>query len=209
MTEFWESNFKQKQAMWGLKPADSAVETAHFFSKHNLKKILIPGFGYGRNAKVFLDLGFDVTGIEISKTAIELAKKYFGQSMRIYHGTVSAMPFDSEMYDGIFSYALIHLLNKTERARFIKDCYDQLRPGGYLVFIAISKNTAAYGQGQEVSKNTFLTPHGVEIFYYDANSVEEEFNDYGLVEYKEIIESSAHNTSTSVQKFWYITCAKP
>ncbi|MDD7886120.1 methyltransferase domain-containing protein [Flavivirga sp. 57AJ16] len=43
-----------------------------------------------------------VTGIEISKTAIKLARKHYGTEMTIYQGTVSEMPFDSKKYDGIF-----------------------------------------------------------------------------------------------------------
>ena len=69
MTEFWESNFREKQMMWGFEPADAAVSTADLFQKNGLKEILIPGFGYGRNAKVFIAKGMNVTGIEISETA--------------------------------------------------------------------------------------------------------------------------------------------
>lgn len=77
MTEFWESSFRDKQTMWGFEPADSAISSVELFQKNGLKKILIPGFGYGRNAKIFTDNGFDVTGIEISETAIDLAKRRY------------------------------------------------------------------------------------------------------------------------------------
>ena len=130
MTEFWESSFRDKQEMWGLEPADSAIAAVDLFRKNGLTKILIPGFGYGRNAQLFNDNGFDVTGIEISETAIDLAKKNYGDHLKIYHGSVSAMPFDNEIYDGIFCYALIHLLSVKDRAKLIEDCYDQLRPNG-------------------------------------------------------------------------------
>lgn len=75
MTEIWESSFIENQMMWGFEPADSAIMAKDFFLEKNVKDILIPGIGYGRNAKVFMDNGIDVTGIEISKTAIELAKE--------------------------------------------------------------------------------------------------------------------------------------
>ena len=110
MTEFWESSFIEKQTMWGFEPSESAILTKDFFLKKKIKDILIPGFGYGRNAKVFIDHGINVTGIEISETAINLAKQN-GINTRIYHGSVTDMPFDNKLYDGIFCYALIHLLN--------------------------------------------------------------------------------------------------
>ena len=156
MTEFWEKSFQKRQEMWGWTPADSAIETIVLFKKNGLTKILIPGFGYGRNAKAFVDNGFKVSGIEISETAIDIAKEHFGESIKIHHGPTSSMPFDQDLYDGIFSYSLIHLLNHKERTKLIKDCYNQLRPGGYMVFISISKNDLRYGEGEEIGKDTFL-----------------------------------------------------
>ena len=66
MTEFWEEAFKDKQEMWGLNPSKSTVLTKDFFVEQKIKNILIPGIGYGRNAKIFVDIGMNVTGIEIS-----------------------------------------------------------------------------------------------------------------------------------------------
>ena len=54
MTEFWEQAFKQKQEMWGLEPAKSAVLTKDFFVEQQIKNVLIPGIGYGRNAQIFI-----------------------------------------------------------------------------------------------------------------------------------------------------------
>ena len=79
MAEFWEEAFKNKQEMWGFEPSKSTLLTFDFFQKQNLKNILIPGIGYGRNAQLFRNAGMKVTGIEISKTAIALAHQHFGK----------------------------------------------------------------------------------------------------------------------------------
>ena len=208
MTEFWESSFRDKQEMWGFEPADSAIEIVDLFRKNGLTKILIPGFGYGRNAQLFNDNGFDVTGIEISKTAIDLAKKHYGDHLNVYHGSVSAMPFDEEIYDGIFCYALIHLLNQSERIKLINDCFNQLRPNGYMVFVAISKSDFQYGAGNEISKDTFETRHGVTLFFYDSDSIKKEFGKFGLIESKEINEPAMNVDNKPSRKFWQITCKK-
>jgi SAM-dependent methyltransferase len=208
VTEFWEASFKDKQTMWGFEPADSAVSAVNLFLKSDLKNILIPGFGYGRNAKIFTDNGFTVRGIEISETAIGLAKRHYGDDIKVYHGGVGEMPFDQYLFDGIFCYALIHLLDEQERAKLINDCYNQLVPDGYMVFIGISKSTATYGEGKELSKDRFETRHGVNLFYYDAGSVEKEFNHYGLIEAKEIIEPAKNIENKPPQTFWQITCRK-
>lgn len=147
--EFWESSFIEKQTMWGFEAADSAILTKDFFLEENVKDILLPGFGYGRNAKVFIENGINVTGIEISKTAIDLASQH-GIDSRIFHGSVTDMPFDDQLYTGVFSHALIHLLNKDEREKFIKDCYDQLKPNGYMIFTAVYKKSPHVWQGQTI-----------------------------------------------------------
>lgn len=208
MTEFWESIFHNKQAMWGFEPADSAIATADLFREKGLKNVLIPGFGYGRNAKPFKDNGCNVTGIEISETAIKLAEKQYGDSVKVYHGSVSDMPFDQKLYDGIFCYALIHLLPPKDRIKLISDCYNQLSANGYMVFTAVSKMDAMYQEGRETSKDTFETRQGIRLFFYDADSVETEFGNFGLAEAKEI-EEPAKNTGTKPSlRFWQITCRK-
>lgn len=50
--------------------------------------------------------------IEISQTVIDLARNYYGENLKIYHGFVTEMPFEKKLYDGIFCYALIHLLDE-------------------------------------------------------------------------------------------------
>lgn len=112
--------------MWGFEPSKSAELTTNFFTQNSIKNILIPGIGYGRNAQIFRDNGIKVTGIEISKTAIELATKHYDTDLTIHHGSVTDMPFDNYKYDGIFCYALIHLLDNSERKKLIQDCYNQL-----------------------------------------------------------------------------------
>lgn len=164
MTEFWESSFMKNQMMWGFEPSDSAILTKDFFLEKQVKDILIPGIGYGRNAKVFIDNGIDVTGIEISKTAIELAREN-GLNINIFHGSVTDMPSDNKLYDGIFCYALIHLLNKRERDKFIKDCYDQLKPNGYMIFTTISKEAPMFGKGKQLGKDYFEIMEGIKMFF--------------------------------------------
>jgi len=135
MNEYWESKFREIDTMWGFEPADSAIQASDFFKLHGVQNILIPGIGYGRNAKIFDDKRIKVTGIEISESAIKIAKDKNNLDFLIYHGSVMQMPFDNIKYDGIFCYALIHLLNKRERKQFLKSCFNQLQMDGFMIFV--------------------------------------------------------------------------
>ncbi|WP_057940562.1 class I SAM-dependent methyltransferase [Algoriphagus resistens] len=193
MTEFWEKAFKDKQEMWGLCPAKSTVLVKDLFVENEVKTILIPGIGYGRNAQIFRDNGMTVTGIEISQTAIDLGQKHFGNDLTIYHGSVTEMPFDNNLYDGIYCYGLIYLLSKNERVKLIQDCYNQLTENGLMVFAVITKEAKTYGQGTYISKDRFEMFGGVKIFFYDRETIEEEFGNAGLFEIIEVEEDYPFN----------------
>lgn len=199
MIEFWEEAFKDKQEMWGFEPAQSSVLTKDFFVQQNIKNVLIPGIGYGRNAKIFVDNGMTVTGIEISQTAIDLAHKHFGDDLTIYQGSVTEMPFDDKLFDGIFCYGLIYLLDKDERKKLIQDCFNQLTENGFMIFTTITKKAQTYGQGTMISKDRFGMFGGVKIFFYDKETLKEEFGSEGLFEITEVTEN---------YPFYLIKCKK-
>ena len=190
--------------MWGENPADNSRTVLELLRKRNIKSVLIPGFGYGRNAKVFYDEGFEVTGIEISQTAIERARKHFTNDVTIHHGSVTDMPFDESHYDSIYCYSLIHLLTKAERKKLIHDCYSQLKPSGIMVFVALSINDTRFGVGEELEKNTFHSPQGLNLYFYDEASIKDEFGSYNIVETKEINEPKKNPT----ERHWMIVCEK-
>lgn len=207
MIEYWESKFKTEGPMWNFLPSDSAIQSIELFKSNNLKFILIPGFGYGRNGKLFIENGFDVTGIEISKSAIDIAKAH-NINCIIHLGSVKDMPFDDKVFDGIYCYALIHLLNKKERRLFLNSCYRQLKIGGLMVFVVASTNTSMFGIGKKISNNRFRIQTGLDVFFYDSDSIIKEFAPYGLIECKEIQEPIKFMTNQPPIKLMSITCKK-
>ena len=208
MEEFWEKSFRINKEMWGWEPTLSAVNTLEFFKKNGFKNILIPGFGYGRNAKLFIDNGFDVTGIEISASAIVLAKKHFNGSVKIFQGSVNEMPFDKLLYDGIYCYSLLHLLNGEDRVKLIENCYNQLAPEGYMVFVTISKHHYKYEIGEEVEIDTHAMPYGVTLYFYDNESIKRDFGKYGLIDAALIDEPKTGDVNELKRGFWCVTCKK-
>lgn len=201
MAEFWEAAFKSKQRMWGEQPTAAALATCAHFKSLGFRKILLPGFGYGRNAQPFLENGFEVTGIEISQHAIELAHQRLGAEIKVFHGSVADMPFDQDLYDGVFCHALIHLLGSAARHHLLAICHAQLQHGGLMVFTTITKHASTYGVGEQLGKDLFKTKDGVELFFYDAESIQEEFGRFGLLEATVVEETPA-------TKFWQVVCEK-
>jgi len=207
MIDYWESRFKDEGAMWKFEPSDSAMVALELFKINGINNILIPGCGYGRNAKLFYDAGFNVTGIEISQSAIDLAISC-GLDYKIHHGSVNSMPFDNKQYDGIFCYALIHLLNKNERSSFLKSCYNQLNKGGLMIFVVASKQMTMYGKGKYISKDRYRISNGLNVFFYDNLSVSNEFSDYELIRCTDIAEPIKFMDGQEPMKLKFVMCKK-
>jgi SAM-dependent methyltransferase len=205
MTEFWETAFTEKQLMWGIEPTESAIFARDYFARMGVKDVLIPGVGYGRNAKAFLAAGMSVTGIEISETAIALARSQLGLDIPIHHGSVGNMPYDRMQYDGVFCYGLIYLLDADGREKLIRDCYRQLTLGGHMIFTVISKEAPMYGQGTRLGDDWYERMPNLKMFFYDADSVEREFGPHGLVEFSEIDEPALSGGSLP---FINVVCRK-
>ena len=206
MSEFWDAAFTDKQLMWGLAPTAAAEQARDYFVRAGVRNVLIPGVGYGRNARAFLAHGMAVTGIEISATAIALARTRLGLRFPIHHGSVTDMPFDGNDYDGVFCYGLIYLLDPAGRAKLIDDCYRQLAPGGVMIFTVIATTAPMYGEGTRLGADWFERAPGLQMFFYDGASVQREFGGHGLVAWPAIDE---HMQGGNTFPFFNVICEKP
>lgn len=206
---FWEAAFRSKREMWGMAPAQSALLARDFFLANQVRTVLVPGIGYGRNAVPFLDSGMLVTGVEVSQTAIDLAASHFGAShlgtsLTIHHGSAielaTALPGAPARYDAVFCYGLVHLFDAEERRRLVLDSYALLADGGVMAFAMITKEASSYGKGRMVGVDRYESYPGVSIYFYDRESVQREFAGVGLVEVVEVPEKPF--------PFFFVTCKK-
>ena len=203
---FWDSIF-QDGAIWSYEPADSTIFAADYFHKKGIKTILIPGVGYGRNSMPFIEKGIGITGIEISKNAIDTSRKT-GLTFPIFHGSILDMPFDYIKYDGIYCYSVLHLLNKNERKLFLTSCYNQLSVGGIMIFVVISTKSNMYELGKFLSNNRYKLNNGLGVYFYNQQSITQEFTDFGLIEYCEIEEPIKHTNNDPPLPCYYVVCKK-
>lgn len=204
--DYWDQLFLDG-AVWSYEPADSAIWTANFFKQKKIRNILIPGVGYGRNASPFLDSDIKVTGIEISKNAISTAHKN-GFNFHIYHDSVLNMPFDNNIYDGIYCYSLLHLFNRDDRKSIVKSLYDQLSSKAYMVIVVISTKSDMYGEGKRISNDRYLLNNNQSVFFYNEESIEREFGKFGLMDYNLYPEPIKFLTNKSPLLCYKLICRK-
>jgi hypothetical protein len=103
---------------------------------------------------------------------------------------------------------LLHLLNKEDRQKLISGCYKQLKPGGEMIFVSLSKDDFRYGKGEELGGDTFRTKHGITLFFYDAHTLAQEFGANGLYETLAIQEPRESKNERPTEQFWFVVCKK-
>ncbi len=155
-----------------------------------------------------MENGIKVTGIEISESAIKMARNDYDLNIPIHKGSVMQMPFDDKIFDGIYCYALIHLLSKPQRQKFISACSAQLKKGGIMVFTMISDKTSVFGEGKYLSKNRYQVPNGLAVYFYNMESAKYEFQQFELIQVSEINEPVKFMKNEPPLKMILVVCRK-
>jgi len=181
MNAFWEERYREEGKIWGDTPSRTARYAIGLFKKNGVHSVLVPGSGYGRNARAFARAGFDVAGIEISATAVSLARQE-SPHVRYYEGSVLDMPFDTVVYDAVYGFNVLHLFRKNDRAVFLQRCRDQLKKGGLLFFVVFSDKEPSFGTGRMVEENTFESRPGREVHYYSKEDLISGFSGCTILE---------------------------
>ncbi len=170
----WEKEYKNPKLV--TKRDGPQADTLRFlkFLKKDEKyivekrKILDIGCGTGRNSNYLAEKGNEVIGIEISKTAIDIAKlraKELNVTVDYRIGDMGA-PYDieDESIDIVLDVTSSNSLNEEGRKVYLGECSRVLRKGSYMFVRALCKD------GNKNVKNLLKTNPGSE---YDTYIIKE------------------------------------
>jgi SAM-dependent methyltransferase len=176
MNEYWDKRFRAEGRIWSDEPSRTAVHALELFQNHSdIRKLLVPGSGYGRNTRLFAESGYDVTGIEISSEACAMARD-FDPLTRLYNASVLDMSFITDSYNAVYCFNVLHLFREAERSLFLQQCRGKVRENGLLFFIVFSEQEPSFGKGQETEKNTFESKPGRPVHYFTEEDLQRHFS---------------------------------
>jgi SAM-dependent methyltransferase len=181
MENYWDSRYRKENKIWGESPSRTAQQALELFRRNNIRKLLVPGSGYGRNTRLFSSAGFEVTGIEISTVASELARE-FDPLSKYYCASVLDMSFLTDTYDAVYCFNTLHLFLERDRKMCIEQCLKRVIDGGLLYFTAFSENEPSFGKGQEVEHNTYESKPGRPAHYFTEDDLKAHFTGTDLIE---------------------------
>jgi ubiquinone/menaquinone biosynthesis C-methylase UbiE len=104
------------------------------FGSYPGKKVLEVGVGQGTDLVQFAKGGAEVSGIDITQRHLELSARNLevrGMHADLRWATAAAIPFESDSFDVVYSFGVLHCTDNTVRC--LSECHRVLKPGGELI----------------------------------------------------------------------------
>ena len=148
------------------KPARFVVDAIPIFKRCDFKRILDLGCGVGRHCVYLADKGFNVVGIDVSRSALMMAGKW-GQkegsaSVMLIQAAMTSLPFRDRSFDAAISVSVIHHAVIGDIKTTIGEIYRILNKNGLFLANLASVNDPRHGTGERVEENTFRIPEAFE-----------------------------------------------
>ena len=166
--------------MWSKKTCPSVKDAAKVFSKNNIKKVLVSGCGYGRNAFYFSNQSFKVDAFDISSNALKIAKSEF-QNKENPINYFEDDYFDIKLekkYKGLYVSNSLHLFLKDKRKKLIECLANLTARGGVLFTTVLSDKDALYKEGTEVEPDTFVKYSNKPIHFFTKENIIQELSNF-------------------------------
>lgn len=112
------------------------------FNSYRGKRLLEIGCGAGVDLVRFAQAGAIVTGVDLSTTSIELARRNFVQhnlaaDLRIMNG--EELQFPDDMFDVVFAHGVLQYT--ADANRMIAEIHRVLKPGGEAIMMVYNRNS--------------------------------------------------------------------
>ncbi|MDP2951185.1 MAG: class I SAM-dependent methyltransferase [bacterium] len=162
----WEKEYQNPQLL--TKKEEPQNDLKRFFKFLRKTEKIIPaglvvldlGSGTGRNINYLAQLGSKVTGLEISQTALDLAKeRAFAIGVEVDYRLFdigSVYPFENEQFDLVLDVMSSNSLNEKEREIYLREVFRVLKSGGFFFVKALCKD------GDKNAKNLLKISPGKE-----------------------------------------------
>lgn len=160
MQKTWDTSFQEQiaAAAYNTAPVEALVRTV----AHHLRPRVEPdaygalhylevGCGAGPNLVWLAERGIKVSGVDISPTALELARRSFRQRGlearlgSLVHGSATALEFPDSSLDGVLESCVFQHLARDDRIKAFAEVVRVLKPGGVFVGHMLNRRHSTYG----------------------------------------------------------------
>ncbi|MCL0049098.1 class I SAM-dependent methyltransferase [Dehalococcoidia bacterium] len=140
----WEEAYRSVKSLWELEPDHALREYATLVPDGT---VLDLGVGDGRNALFFAKMGYEVEGVDISQTAIELCverAKKANLKVKAEVRDLKEVDIPQGKYSLIIAAWVLNFFKKTEAEEIIKRIRNGLKKDGFVYIGVFSINDPSY-----------------------------------------------------------------
>ena len=162
----WEEVFK-KRGKFFHEPHEKIVDLVKLFRKDGVKKILDLGCGSGRHIVALSKKGFDIHGMDYSKTGLKETREWLkreGLKAKLKEADCyKKFPYKDDFFDAVISTQVIHHGLIGDIQLCISEIERVLKPGGY-IFITVpkTKKNKYRSKVKMIAPRTFVALNGHE-----------------------------------------------
>ncbi|MBU3145484.1 class I SAM-dependent methyltransferase [Clostridium sp. CF012] len=163
-----------------------------YFNRELLKpgKALDIGCGNGRNSFYLAQRGFEVCGVDFSKTSIEWAKQIAKeQSITVNFLCQSIFDFQDkpESFDFIYDSGCLHHIKPHRRNQYLKTILKYLKPEGYFAMVCFNLKGGANISDYDVYRDNSMNG-GLGFSECKLKTILEPY--FEIIEFREMTESA-------------------
>lgn len=160
----WERIFAQDGRVF-TEELPAQREIIERFNQRGFRQVLDLGCGNGRHVVALAAEGFEVLGLDISRSGLALSREWLreeGLSARLIQAdTRLPLPLPENSIDGLLSTQVIHHAYKKQVLLAIAEIYRVLKPGG-LAFVTVPRKSSTQKKSIKIERNTYLPLEGPE-----------------------------------------------
>jgi SAM-dependent methyltransferase len=116
---------------------------------------------------LFVKLGFDTIGIELSKDNLTKAQDYAKEhnlKIPMQLGDMRSIDFESNFFGFVYSWHTIFHMSKEDCQKAVNEMIRVLKPGGICFVNFLSVDAEYYGEGEEKDPGEFVqNEHGIKV----------------------------------------------
>ena len=172
----------QKDIPWNIEEPPSALVELVETGKIRPCKAVDLGCGSGNSTIYLAKKGFEVTGVDISLTAIRIAKenaKRRGVECSFIVGDVLGdLKEVNETFDFAYDWELLHHIFPEQRLKYVKNVCALLNPKGHYLSVCFSEEDSQFGSSGKYRK----TPLGTLLYFSSEDELRDLFNGYFEIE---------------------------
>jgi len=132
----WEACYACADTPWDKgSPAPGLTDFLQAQTGHRRGRVLVPGCGLGHDAKEWARHGFQVTGLDLSPTAVRQASRSSREGKVLFQAGDFLQQPVAQPFDWMFEHTLFCAIQPELRGAYVEAAARAVRPGGHLLAI--------------------------------------------------------------------------